>query len=265
MSLTPAEALVLLDPMQEEGTPAVKVTFLGLMAEGVLRQEVVTGRVLGDRAGIRLARQPGSAPPHVAAVLEAVRASSSGRINDIAARLGKATRRFATFVPELVRPRLVQRGLLAETRRQEQRRMLLLFRRTVTVSSFHPTETGRREQDRIRAAIDQGPEILAALDRDPPRAAAMALALGPLLVLIPALMPMLGQLAGAMEMVRNPGGGADGGAGGDGSSGGAADGGWAEGLSALDGALDGALAEAGGDGDSDSGGDSGGSDGGGGE
>jgi hypothetical protein len=257
MSLTPAEALVLLDPMGDQGIQAAKVTFLGLMAEGVLRQQTIENRFMGSHQGVRVAREPAAAPPHVAAVLEAVRYSKSGRVSDIAARLSKTTNRFASFVPDLVRPRLVQRGLLAETRRQEQRRTLLLFRRTVTVSTFHPTEAGKREQARIRDAIDQGPEIRALLDSDPPRAAAMALALGPLLLLIPALMPVLGQLSGAMAAQQSSIGMSD--------SGGTWDSGWEDGLSEFDGAIDGALSDAASDSSSDSDGDSGGSDGGGGE
>lgn len=254
MSLTPAEALVLLDPMADQGIQAAKVTFLGLMAEGVLRQQTIENRFMGSHQGVRVVREPGAAPPHVEAVLQAVRYSKSGRIPDIASRLSKATSRFSTFVPDLVRPRLVQRGLLAETRRQEQRRTLLLFRRTVTVSTFHPTAAGQREQARIRAAIDQGPEIRAALDSDPPRAAAMAAALGPLLLLVPALLPVMGLLSGAMAAQQQSIGMSD--------SGGTWDSGWDEGIAEFDGALDGALSDAASDSSSDSDGDSGGSDGG---
>lgn len=255
MSLTPAEALVLLEPMADQGIPAAKVTFLGLMAEGVLRQQSIENRFMGSHQGVRVVREPAAPPPHVEAVLQAVRTSKSGRVPDIAARLSKATSRFSTFVPELVRPRLVQRGLLAETRHQEQRRSLLLFRRTVTVSTFAPTEAGRREQARIRAAIDQGPEIRAALDSDPPRAAAMALALGPLLLLIPALLPVLGLLSGAMAAQQQSIGMGDSGSDPGGS--------WDSGIADFDGALDGALSDAASDSSSDSDGDSGGSDGGG--
>jgi hypothetical protein len=249
--------------MAEQGIPAAKVTFLGLMAEGVLRQQTVENRFMGSHQGVRVVREPAAAPPHVAAVLEAVRYSKSGRVSDIAARLSKTTNRFASFVPDLVRPRLVQRGLLAETRHQEQRRTLLLFRRTVTVSSFAPTEAGRREQARIRSAIDQGPEIRAALDTDPPRAAAMALALGALLVLVPALIPVLGQLAAAMGVAAPTVGMSDSGSGDGGSF--SFDSGWEDGIAEFDSSLDGTMSDAASAGSSDSDSDSGGSDGGGGE
>ena len=46
--------------------------------------------------------------------------------------------------------------------------------------------------------LDDAPAIAAELNRDPPRAAAMAAALGPLIVLVPALLAVLGPLAHAM-------------------------------------------------------------------
>ena len=39
MTLSPAEAMVLLDPDDNDGIPAAKVTFLALLAEGVLKQQ----------------------------------------------------------------------------------------------------------------------------------------------------------------------------------------------------------------------------------
>jgi len=204
MTLSPAEARVLLDPNANQGMQAAKVTFLGLLAEGVLRLEEAQSKVFGRYTQVRVARQPASEPPHVAAVLTAVRYSKAATINDIASKLSKATQRFASFVPELVRPRLVQRGLLEEQRHQETRRTLVVFRRTVTVSTFHPTAAGTREQARLRTLLDEAPAICAELDRDPARAAAMAASLGVLLVLVPALLPVLGQLAAAMGPPATP-------------------------------------------------------------
>lgn len=265
MTLTPAEALVLLEPDTELGREAAKVTFLGLLAEGVLRLEKETGRLMGGTTRLRLARQPAESPPHVAVVLDAVRYSRSGTIPDVVKRLAKETHRFAGFIPSLVRPRLIQRGLLVQRSHQEQRRSLLFFKRTVTVHTYHPTEAGAREQARLRGMLDTAPEIRAALDSNPARAAVMAAALGTLLVLVPALLPFLGQIGNAMAAAP---------ASGLGDSGGAEDMSWSDtDWTALDDAasefgdsLDGALsdAESGSDGDGggDSG-DSGGSDGGG--
>lgn len=260
MSLSPAEALVLLEPNADQGVQAAKVTFLGLLAEGVLRLEQARSRMFGTYTQVKVAREPGATAPHVEAVLQAVRYSKPGTINDIAKRLAKATDRFRSFVPALVRPRLVQRGLLAEHRHQEERRALLLFRRTVTVTTFHPTEAGAREQARLRALLQEAPEIRAALDSDPARAAAMAAALGMLLVLVPALLPVLGQLANAMGLPAAPAGMGDSGGSGEDRS------------RSLDSAaasfgdsLEGALSDAASDGGSDSDGGDGGGDGGGGE
>ena len=197
MTLSPAEALVLLDPAADQGVQAAKVTFLGLLAEGVLRAEQVKGRIASETR-LSIARQPAETPPHVGAVLDAVRRSKTGSVYQVTRILARDTARFASFVPTLVRPRLVQRGLLAERRPQEERKLLFVFRRTVTVTTFNPTEAGAREQARLRALLDEAPAIRDALDHEPARAAAMAAALGALIVLVPALLPLLGQIAHAM-------------------------------------------------------------------
>lgn len=253
MALSPAEALVLLDPNADQGVQAAKVTFLGLLAEGVLRAEQVKGRLTSETR-LHIARQPAETPPHVGAVLDAVRHSKTGSAYQVTRRLARDTNRLSSFVPVLVRPRLVQRGLLAERRHQEERKVLFVFRRTLTITTFHPTEAGAREQARLRAALDEAPAIAAELDRDPPRAAAMAAALGPLIVLVPALLPLLGQIAHAMapatQSFITDSSGEDGG-----------DFAWLGGAMAeMDASLDSALSDA----SSDSGSDSGGSDGGGG-
>jgi len=183
--------------MPSKGVQAAKVTFLGLLAEGVLRAEQVKGRITSETR-LHISRQPAETPPHVGALLDAIRQSKTGSVYQVTRRLARDTKQLSTFVPALVRPRLIQRGLLAERRHQEERKVLFVFRRTVTITTFHPTEAGAREQARLRAMLDHAPAIAAELDRNPPRAAAMAAALGPLIVLVPALLPVLGQLTHAM-------------------------------------------------------------------
>ena len=259
MTLSPAEAMVLLDPDDNDGIPAAKVTFLALLAEGVLKQQHTAGRFFGSTTRLVLARPPAENPPHGAAVLDAVRASTSATVADVASRLSKATKGFATFIPALVRPRLLQRGLLAERQHQEQRRVLFFFRRTVTTSTFHATEAGAREQARLRSQLDAAPAIRAMLDQDPGRAAAMAASLGVLILLVPVLLPFLGQIASAMTL-HNPVSGDSSDSGGDFS--------WmtsADAISSdLDASFDSALSDAASESSSDSSSsDSGGSDGGG--
>lgn len=197
MTLSPAEAMVLLEPEGDTGIAAAKVTFLALMAEGVLKQETAKG-FIGSITRLVQARPPAENPPHVAAILDAVRNSRSGAVQDVSTVLSKATRGFATYVPDLVRPRLVQRGLLLERRHQEQRRVLFFFRRTVTVSTWHLTEAGAREQARLRGMLDEAPAIRGMLDENPGRAAAMVAALGPPVLLVPALLPFLGLISNAL-------------------------------------------------------------------
>lgn len=200
MPLTAAEAMVLLEPAPDSGIPAAKVTLLALLAAGVLKQQAGPGDCSGTATRLVITRQPAENPPHVAAVLEAVRASKSATLADVASRLSIATNGFASFVPALVRPRLVQRGLLRERRHQAQRRVLLFFRRTVTVRSWHPTEAGAREQTRLRGMLDTAPAIRAMLDQDRSRAAAMAASLGGLILLV----PFFAEFASAMAMHNQP-------------------------------------------------------------
>jgi hypothetical protein len=203
--LTPGEALVLLEPNADIGREAAKVTFLALLAQGALRLEREPGRVFGSTTKIR----PGpsrpfatihQAPMHEAAVLEAVHNSRSGTIQDVTERLAKATGRFARFVDMMLRPPLIQRGLLAQHSHVERRKTLMFFKRTVTVFTYHPTEAGAREQARLRDLLAGAEGIRAALDSNPARAATMAAALGPMILLVPALLPFLGQLGHAMAM-----------------------------------------------------------------
>jgi len=257
--LTPAEALVLLEPNADIGREAAKVTFLSLLVQGALRLERETGRILGTTTRLRLGRPVAAPPAHVEAVLDAVRYSRSGTLPDVAKRLSKATDRYARFVTYMLRPRLIERGLLEQRSHQEQRRMLFLVKRMVTVFTYHPTEAGAREQARVRAALDAGPAIRQALDENPARAAAMAAALGPLIVLVPALLPFLAQIGHAMAL---PGVGGPGEAG----QGDPLDLGWLDddvdgAMDEVDSAIGGALSDADSSGDSD--GDSSGGDGGG--
>ena len=134
--------------------------------------------------------------------------------------------------------------------------MLFVFRRNVTLTTFHPTEAGAREQARLRAMLDNAPAIAAELDRDPPCAAAMAAALGPLIVLVPALLAVLGPLAHAMA---------------PGTQGFISDGGGGDtfaymdsAMAEMDSSLDSALSDASSDSSDSGGSDGGGSDGGGG-
>ena len=98
MPLTAAEAMVLLEPAPDSGIPAAKVTLLALLAAGVLKQQPGPGDCSGTATRLVITRQPAENPPHVAAVLEAVRASKSATLADVASRLSIATNGFASFV-----------------------------------------------------------------------------------------------------------------------------------------------------------------------
>jgi len=117
-ALTPAEALVLLEPEEAPGMDAVKVTVLSLLAQGFLRSETkaVSSFLRGSRAVPTLTlgqRHPTPVPRHVGAVLDVVRTAGDPVMPKVAEGFNKAFgQKCARFRPELVLPDLVSRRLL---------------------------------------------------------------------------------------------------------------------------------------------------------
>jgi len=196
--LSPAEAVVLLQPNVANGLKAIKVTMLQMLSQGLLKLE------LRDRPGLigvkhvpclRIVREPSGAPYDARAVLDLVNAAQAegGELKAVVKRASKDWGAAALrFVTELVRPALISRGLLAEKQ--------LLFIRT-----YHPTPAGEAERRRLQADLAQAREIPQLLKTDPARAAAVAAAVGIAILLDDKLTSQFAPLAEAMRVRFPPG------------------------------------------------------------
>lgn len=263
--LTPAEALLVLHGPETKPSEAVKVTLLSLFAQGVLRHATLSKPGLFGRREVAGVIATGIVPrpggPHVDAVLEVARrnAANGGNLDGLIDGLRKAFGTgFKRFLQDHVAPGLVARGLIRLRRRS------FLGLNLAPVVEWTPA--GEAERARIAGQVERAPEVQHLLRHDPAQAAALVLALGGLIFLMPALLPLYGDIARVMNRPTD-GGGGDSSGGTDGAS---DDGRWWGGEAEIDTASLDSLGtamvsfDAGFDAASDSGGDGGGGDGGGG-
>lgn len=192
--LSPAESLVMLKPNRTPARESVKVTLLWLLAQGLLRiEETTEKKFLGTRKLVYVRPTERSAPPlppHAASLMDEVRAAqaTSGSMQDVVARARQAYgSNLQLFNKRFILPALASRGLVTEDR------FLLVFR------SWRPTRAGFAEQSRIRSNIDRARTIPALLGSRPAEAAAIALAIGPTILLVKELRPLYRQLSDAMR------------------------------------------------------------------
>lgn len=185
--LSAPEAYLLLSLPRWNVHRALKLGFMGLVAQGVLRLEIE------DRPGLIRTRHlphlrvaPGvarSLPPVAASLVKVVRrAEPDGRVKDVLAHCGQQYRRtLVGFIQDCLGPALVARGL-AEPRR---RRILGLL----PYDSFALTVAGEAEKARLQGLIRDAHDIPNYLDRDPAKAAALVAALGAAVLLVDELRP----------------------------------------------------------------------------
>ena len=196
-TLSPAEAVVLLQPNVANGLKAIKVTLLQMLSKGILRIEVSEKPgLIGVRhvPHLRIVREPADAPYDARAALDIVRAAQAddGELKAVVKRASKAWGAAALrFVTEWVRPALIARGLLLEKP--------LLFIRT-----YHPTPAGETERIRLQADLAKAREIPSLLKSDPARAAAVAAAVGIAILLDDKLTKQFKPLADAMRVQFPP-------------------------------------------------------------
>jgi hypothetical protein len=208
MQQTPAEALLLLDPDAIGGAQAVKLTLTGLLLQSVLRIEKTRIKrrfFFGSRAATVIRRvrpAPVPTPPHVALVMDHVERARDGEMKRFMESLARATGRFARFMPDFVVPRLVQRGLMEV--RTEKREVELPggHIQPFTEERRVLTATGAAAAAELRQRLDEAQGLKTMLDADPQRAAAMAAALGGLLVLVPGVLAFLPDIAQAIGRVQ---------------------------------------------------------------
>ncbi len=199
---TPAEAFVLLDPRHCPALEAVKITLLSLVAQGILKiSEIEKPGFFRTKklSVVKIVADPPDPPGHVESLIGVVQqAGKLGRGAEMR-DLAKVARQaygpgLKSFKANYLIPALIRRGLM----RAENDRVLWLFNRTIHVH----TPAGLVEKGRVEATLARARQLPALLKSDPTSAAAVALAAGGLLLLVPELKPYYGQLA----LLRQPAG-----------------------------------------------------------
>lgn len=220
IDLTPAEAMVLLDPNLKQGRNPFKVSLMWLLAQRHLKAtEVKRGWLRGRTTQLSGGpRARTDLPDDLQAVMNVVRVSGTGLMDDVvkAARNLYGTNLLG-FQNDLIYPALVARGLI--TRSQET--YLTLFTR----DRWDQTPAGKALAQRIEVLFEDARRIPGFLDRSPAQAAALTASLGGLILLMPELRPYLEDIADVMRrpQIAGSGGGGDSGSffgGSGGSSGG---------------------------------------------
>lgn len=191
--LSPAEALVLLDTKGATGREAFKVTVMSLLAQGAIaiKEESRKGMFRTTKTTRIFPGNPlAGLPAHVQAVLSLI---GSRGIDGVEMK-SLATTAQKTFGPGLytfktshVLPALLQRGLV----KSEQETRMLFFK----VASWPLTAAGMMEKNRLEAVIARARMLPELLQTDKAEAAAIVLAAGGVLLLIPQLKPYYGQMA----------------------------------------------------------------------
>ena len=196
--LSPAEALVLLDPRKGQSRAALKLTLTGLLMQGVLRLEESEEKGLFGRTKkvtrLRVSPDAPAVPPPAASVVEVVRAAEAkgGKLDELALQARKAYGTdLSGFQKSHVVPALVARGLVEERRE----RMLGL----IPVRRLYHTAAGEAEKSRLETLIAEARNIPDYLSRDLGRAAAVAAALGGALLLVDELRPFYGRISEALR------------------------------------------------------------------
>ncbi len=194
IDLTPAEAMVLLDPQAKQGREAFKVSLMWLLAQHHLKATEIPARWFKRRTTqLRRGPQAGAAlPPDLKSVMMTVQASGTGFMDDI---VKEAHKRFGDkllgYQNDCIYPSLLGRGLL---RRTETTHFMLFTRQT-----YDHTSEGRELCRRIEAMFQDARRIPAFLDHSPAQAAALALSLGGLILLMPELRPHLEEIASVVR------------------------------------------------------------------
>src|SRR5579872_7449420 len=195
--LSAAEASVLLSLPRYDAAKVLKIGFIGLIAQALLRLETE------DRPGfirtrhiphLRLAEGvPAELPPISASLVRVVRAAApDGLMKDIVAQSRREFgRTLLGFVRDRVIPSLVGRGLVE----QRDKRLLGL----IPTHVFLPTAAGESEKIRLENAMREAKTIPHYLDSEPAKVAALLAATGSAILLIDELRPFYDRLSRALS------------------------------------------------------------------
>jgi hypothetical protein len=195
--LSAPETYVLISLPKIDLRKALKLGFMGLLAQGVLRLETE------DKAGLFRTRHiphlkvadgvPETLPPIAASLVKIVRAAEpNGLMKDIVRRsLREYGNALFGFVRDYIGPALAGRGLA------ERRRIRLLG--IIPSYRYERTPAGDEEKIRIETAMQDARTIPQYLDRDPAQVAALVVAAGSAILLVEELRPFSDQLSRAMR------------------------------------------------------------------
>jgi hypothetical protein len=196
--LSAPEAFVLMSLPKFDVRQTLKLGFMGLLAQGLLRIEQE------DRQGlIRTRHIPhlhvapaagrGAVSPIAASLIKVVQAAQPrGLMRDVVKRsVREYGHILAGFAMKLVLPSLIRRGLAVEVKT----RWLGVWPWT----RYFRTPAGDSEKIRLEGLMRDAVAIPDFLDRDPAQAAALIAALGGAIVLVEALRPHYQAIAAAMR------------------------------------------------------------------
>jgi hypothetical protein len=202
--LCAAEAFVLLSLPRYDVRQALKLGFMGLLAQGVLQieQEDRPGLIRTRHiAHLRVAANLSEAlPPITGSLVRITRAAApDGLMRDVVKEAGHEYGRTLTgFIQNLVGPALIARGL-AEMR---QSRLLGLF----PVTRFHRTPAGEEEKARLDGLLSEARAIPQKLESDPANVTATVAALGGAILLVEGLRPHYAAIDRALRPPSDSGG-----------------------------------------------------------
>jgi hypothetical protein len=196
--LSAPEAFVLMSLPKYDVNKTLKLGFMGLLAQGLLRIEQE------DRPGLIRTRhiphllvtpaaQGRTLSPIAASLISVVHAAEPrGLMRQV---VKQSTRAYGAtlvgFAMKLVLPSLIERGLAVE----RKSRLLGLLPWT----RYFRTAAGENERVRLEGLIRQAVSIPDFLDRDPAQAAALIAALGGAIILVESLRPHYQAIASAMR------------------------------------------------------------------
>jgi len=203
--LSAPEAYLLINLPRWDVHRALKLGFMGLVTQGILRLDTE------DRPGFFRTRHiphlrvapdlPPPLPPVAASLVKVVRAAEpDGLLRAVLRQCQREYRQTLNgFIQGYVGPALVARGL-AEPKRA---RVLGLF----PYDSFALTPAGQDEKSRLQGLIQETRAVPTLIESDPARAASLIAALGSALLLVDELKPHYPALEKALRPSSNGSGG----------------------------------------------------------
>jgi len=207
--LSAPEAYLLINLPHWQANRALKLGFMGLVAQGILRLETE------DRQGFFRTRHiphlrvapdlPSPLPPVAASLVKVVRgAEPDGLLTAVLSECqGEYGKTLPRFIRNCVGPALVARGLAVPMRK----RALGIF----PYDSFALTPAGEEEKSRLQDLMREALTVPNLLESDPAKAASLIAALGSAFLLLDELKPHYPELENAMRQYDSGGSSSDGG------------------------------------------------------